>query len=42
LLARAQQAGVEMPITAAVTQLLDGAGIAESMAALMGRALKDE
>jgi glycerol-3-phosphate dehydrogenase (NAD(P)+) len=42
LLARAQQAGVEMPITAAVTQLLDGAGIAETMAALMGRALKDE
>jgi glycerol-3-phosphate dehydrogenase (NAD(P)+) len=42
LLARAGQAGVEMPITAAVTRLLAGAGVAESMAALMARALKDE
>jgi len=42
LLARAQSVGVDMPITAAVTQLLAGAGVAESMAALMARALKDE
>lgn len=43
LLARAGAAGVDMPITAAVTELLSGAkNIPETMAALMGRALKDE
>jgi glycerol-3-phosphate dehydrogenase (NAD(P)+) len=43
LLARAAAAGVEMPITEAVTQLLAGqTSIAETMATLMGRALKDE
>ncbi|MDD2794504.1 NAD(P)H-dependent glycerol-3-phosphate dehydrogenase [Acidocella sp.] len=43
LLARAAAAGVGMPITAAVAKLLaGGAGIAQTMAELMGRALKDE
>ncbi len=43
LLARAQAAGVEMPITAAVAGLLaGGVGVAEMVAGLMGRALKDE
>ncbi|MDE8348521.1 MAG: NAD(P)-dependent glycerol-3-phosphate dehydrogenase [Acidocella sp.] len=43
LLARAQQADVEMPITAAVTALLAGeSGVRETMRTLMGRALKDE
>lgn len=43
LLARAKAAGVEMPITQAVTKLLaDESNIAETMAELMGRALKDE
>ncbi|NNM56628.1 NAD(P)H-dependent glycerol-3-phosphate dehydrogenase [Acidocella sp.] len=43
LLARAAAAGVDMPITAAVAKLLaGGAGIAQTMAELMGRALKDE
>jgi len=43
LLARAQAAGVEMPITEAVTNLLSGGkNIPETMAILMGRALKDE
>jgi glycerol-3-phosphate dehydrogenase (NAD(P)+) len=43
LLARAAAAGADMPITAAVTALLDGTkNIPETMAALMGRALKDE
>lgn len=43
LLARARDAGVEMPITQAVTKLLAGEmNVAETMAALMGRALKDE
>jgi glycerol-3-phosphate dehydrogenase (NAD(P)+) len=43
LLARAARAGVEMPITAALACLLGGeATIAETMAALLGRSLKDE
>lgn len=43
LLARARAAGVEMPITEAVTRLLAGEmNVAQIMAALMGRALKDE
>jgi glycerol-3-phosphate dehydrogenase (NAD(P)+) len=43
LLARAQAAGVDMPITAAVTDLLTGeTNITQTMAKLMGRALKDE
>jgi glycerol-3-phosphate dehydrogenase (NAD(P)+) len=43
LLARAQAAGTEMPITEAVTNLLSGAqNIPQTAAALMGRALKDE
>lgn len=43
LLARANGCGVEMPITAAVTNLLDGGmSVAQTMAALMSRALKDE
>jgi len=42
LLARAGAAKVEMPITQAVAALLSGAGIAETVAAVMGRALKDE
>lgn len=43
LLARAGAAGAEMPITEAVTNLLAGSrNIPQTMAALMGRALKDE
>jgi glycerol-3-phosphate dehydrogenase (NAD(P)+) len=43
LLARAHAAGTEMPITEAVTDLLSGTkNIPQTMAALMGRALKDE
>ncbi len=43
LLARAATAGVEMPITEAVTKLLDGERtVAETAAILMSRALKDE
>lgn len=43
LLARAHLSGVDMPITQAVTNLLDGGmTVAKTMAALMGRALKDE
>ncbi|MDR3521038.1 MAG: NAD(P)-dependent glycerol-3-phosphate dehydrogenase [Acidocella sp.] len=43
LLARARQADVEMPITAAVTALLAGElSVPGTMHALMGRALKDE
>jgi glycerol-3-phosphate dehydrogenase (NAD(P)+) len=43
LLARASAEGVDMPITAAVTKLLKGEmNIPGTMAALMGRALKDE
>ena len=43
LLARAAAAGVDMPITEAVTKLLaHEMNIAQTMAALMGRALKDE
>jgi glycerol-3-phosphate dehydrogenase (NAD(P)+) len=43
LRARAAAAGVDMPITAAVAKLLaGGAGIGQTMAELMGRALKDE
>ena len=43
LLARARMSGVEMPITQAVTNLLEGGmTVAKTMAALMGRALKDE
>lgn len=43
LLARAQAAGVDMPITEAVTNLLSGGkNIPQTVAALMGRALKDE
>ncbi len=43
LLARARAAGVEMPITEAVTRLLVGEmNVPQTMAALMGRALKDE
>jgi glycerol-3-phosphate dehydrogenase (NAD(P)+) len=43
LLARAAMAGVDMPITAAVAALLAGdKGVGETMAALMGRALRDE
>jgi len=43
LLARAHAAGTEMPITEAVTKLLSGAqNIPQTVAALMGRALKDE
>lgn len=43
LLARAEALGVEMPITQAVTNLLGGGmNVAETMAALMSRALKDE
>jgi len=43
LLARALAAGVEMPVAAAVAGLLAGeASVAATMAALMGRALRDE
>jgi glycerol-3-phosphate dehydrogenase (NAD(P)+) len=43
LLARGKAAGVEMPITEAVTRLLAGEmNVAQTMAELMGRALKDE
>jgi glycerol-3-phosphate dehydrogenase (NAD(P)+) len=43
LLARAAAVGEEMPVVAAVAGLLAGtAGVAETMAALMGRALRDE
>jgi glycerol-3-phosphate dehydrogenase (NAD(P)+) len=43
LLARAAATGTEMPITEAVTNLLEGEKtIPQTMAALMGRALKDE
>jgi glycerol-3-phosphate dehydrogenase (NAD(P)+) len=43
LLARATAAGVEMPITAAVTKLLaDDTSTLETVQALMGRALRDE
>ncbi|MBU6448567.1 MAG: NAD(P)-dependent glycerol-3-phosphate dehydrogenase [Rhodospirillales bacterium] len=43
LLARAAGAGVEMPITQAVTKLLSGEmNVPQTMAALMSRALKDE
>jgi len=43
LLKRAAGAGLEMPVVAAVAALLAGAaGIADTMAALMGRALRDE
>jgi glycerol-3-phosphate dehydrogenase (NAD(P)+) len=43
LAARAKMAEVEMPITEAVTNLLGGEmRLAEVMAALMGRALRDE
>ena len=43
LLARARAAGVEMPITEAVTRLLAGEmNVPQTMAALMSRALKDE
>ena len=43
LLARAGRDGVEMPITGAVTKLLSGEmNVPDTMAALMGRALKDE
>jgi glycerol-3-phosphate dehydrogenase (NAD(P)+) len=43
LLARAAAVGVEVPITAAVAGLLAGdTGVKATMAALMGRALKDE
>jgi glycerol-3-phosphate dehydrogenase (NAD(P)+) len=43
LLARATAAGADMPITEAVTELLAGRRtIPQTMAALMGRALKDE
>jgi glycerol-3-phosphate dehydrogenase (NAD(P)+) len=42
LLARATQAGVDMPITEAVTALLQGGSVEQAVARLMGRALKDE
>jgi glycerol-3-phosphate dehydrogenase (NAD(P)+) len=43
LLARAKQAGVEMPIAEAVTKLLaNEMNVAQTVAALMGRALRDE
>ena len=43
LLARAAEAGVEMPITQAVTKLLAGEmNVPQTMTALMSRALKDE
>jgi glycerol-3-phosphate dehydrogenase (NAD(P)+) len=43
LLARGAKAGVEMPLTEAVTKLLGGEmNVAAAMTALMGRALKDE
>ncbi len=43
LLARAAALGVDMPLTAAVTKLLaEEQSIAETMAALMGRELRDE
>jgi glycerol-3-phosphate dehydrogenase (NAD(P)+) len=43
LLARAAALGVDMPLTEAVTRLLaEEQNIAETMAALMGRALRDE
>lgn len=43
LLARATACGVDMPITQAVTNLLNGEmTVAKTMAALMSRALKDE
>ncbi|WP_297444181.1 NAD(P)H-dependent glycerol-3-phosphate dehydrogenase [Acidocella sp.] len=43
LLTRAQKAGVDMPITEAVTRLLAGErNVTQTMAGLMGRALKDE
>jgi glycerol-3-phosphate dehydrogenase (NAD(P)+) len=43
LLSRAAAVGVEMPVASAVAALLAGeTGVAATMAALMGRALKDE
>ncbi|OYV40604.1 MAG: glycerol-3-phosphate dehydrogenase [Rhodospirillales bacterium 20-64-7] len=43
LLARAEAAGIEMPVTAAVTKLLAGEmNVSETMAALMARAQRDE
>jgi len=43
LLSRAQKSGVEMPLTAAVVELLTAQKtVPETMAVLMGRALKDE
>jgi glycerol-3-phosphate dehydrogenase (NAD(P)+) len=42
LLARAHAAGVDMPITEAVTQLLTGRDMAATLTVLMGRALRDE
>ncbi len=43
LLGRAVQVGVEMPVTAAVAGLLGGGvSVAETVAGLMGRALRDE
>lgn len=43
LLARAAQVGVEMPIATAMTRLLEGqTTVAETVAVLMGRDLKDE
>jgi len=43
LVARAADAGVEMPITEAVTGLLSGAAnVAETVGSIMGRSLKDE
>jgi glycerol-3-phosphate dehydrogenase (NAD(P)+) len=42
LLARAAAAGVDMPVTEAVTALLGGAAITNTVSAIMGRSLKDE
>jgi glycerol-3-phosphate dehydrogenase (NAD(P)+) len=43
LLTRAQKAGIEMPITEAVTRLLtQERTVSQTMVVLMGRALKDE
>ena len=43
LLARAAQAGVEMPVASAMARLLNGeTTVAETVTVLMGRDLKDE
>jgi glycerol-3-phosphate dehydrogenase (NAD(P)+) len=38
----AAEAGVDMPVTAAVCRLLDGAAVEEVIGALLARPLRDE